>query len=193
MRKIPMTRRELMAEVVVPSRIEVLHHIDGDIAFQLHVRDTITSQHYVISYSRILAGMGHPETLVFPADENGTMTSGREVAGGAEMTIDEALVDLIERLSPSIPPEVRQHIYHPDVSYAISGVVEKIRLTVSVRGGPVLRTHLHTFPEAKYIRRHGSADDYEDYIRGVTTQLANIGITVLPPPPGVEMGSKWHG
>lgn len=45
-----------------------------------------------------MAQLGHPETLVFPADETGHITSGQEVAGGPGVSIDEALGQLVSQL-----------------------------------------------------------------------------------------------
>lgn len=51
-------------------------------------------EHFIVSW--IATAPDHPgaETLVFPASEDGEITSWMDVAGGRNMTIEEAIADL---------------------------------------------------------------------------------------------------
>ena len=53
-------------------------------------------KHYVVSSAD--APFSGPETLVFPADESGKVTSWTEVAGGRQMTREEAIENLSENV-----------------------------------------------------------------------------------------------
>lgn len=52
------------------------------------------SNHWVVSSLTAAFDTGEPETLVFPANSDGRVTSWCEVAGGRHMSREEAIADL---------------------------------------------------------------------------------------------------
>ncbi len=80
------------------SRIEVIEEgLSGFPGFVVLVKDTIENEFYVVSNVANVPFSGQ-ETLVFPSDENGEISSWSNVAGGKEVTTEEAIGMLEDHL-----------------------------------------------------------------------------------------------
>jgi hypothetical protein len=79
------------------SRIEVIEEgLPGFMDIAVLVKDTIENEFYVVSSTNVpLSG---PETLVFPSDENGEISSWADVVGGRQLTTEEAIEMLEDHL-----------------------------------------------------------------------------------------------
>lgn len=74
------------------ASVEIVRELDGFNGRACLVKRD--EEHFVVSSVNAFLG---PETLVFPCDEHGEISSWIEVAGGQNVSRDEAIAELGER------------------------------------------------------------------------------------------------